>query len=385
MFHFSARPGDALGRGVVEEPRAFTPWTDPYALSDKETQELLASGPNDKIMFDDEPPSPEQRMRINDGHPRFALSSSLASGMDSSPGPERENSFEKFSIVGPKGNLTGTPRGSGMNEAGSSVADNSSPGVRLSSSVGRRSFRSEYTGFYASPFPATGSVTRIDNPRPPAKPEHERSTSQETLFPGAYGLPPVQESSPLPGAKQRQSPRFSTTFKSARRASRAAVPGQTKLREMVLAPEGRETMSSQDTHFSRFLNGSGRPSTSDTNTPLRPTHPSMDIYPTPSRTIIAHQHSPHLLCPEREANAEDEARRRKLSWVLLAVFCLLPPCIILFRFWGDYIIVSLTKGRLGHCTPQSKRTALIAGIAINIGLVTAIVVPIIVLHALKAL
>jgi hypothetical protein len=39
---------------------------------------------------------------------------------------------------------------------------------------------------------------------------------------------------------------------------------------------------------------------------------------------------------------------------------------------------------MGHVTPQSKRAALIAGIAVNVGLVTAILVPILVAHALKA-
>ncbi|KAI9660159.1 MAG: hypothetical protein M1821_001511 [Bathelium mastoideum] len=48
--------------------------------------------------------------------------------------PGRVNSFAKFSITGPKINLTGTPQGTGMREVGSSEADNSSPGVRFSSS-----------------------------------------------------------------------------------------------------------------------------------------------------------------------------------------------------------------------------------------------------------
>jgi hypothetical protein len=153
---------------------------------------------------------------------------------------------------------------------------------------------------------------------------------------------------------------------------------------MFLAPEGRLTISTQGTHISHFMGGSDRPSTSDTNTPLHRSHLSIETYPVTARTIIAHEHSPHLFCVEREANPEDEARRRKLSWLIFATFCLLPPCIILFRFLGDNVIASLTEGRLGHCTPHSKRTALIAGIAVNVGLVTAILVPILVAHALQA-
>jgi hypothetical protein len=152
---------------------------------------------------------------------------------------------------------------------------------------------------------------------------------------------------------------------------------------MILSSEAaRKTLSSADTNFSRFMGGSERPSTSDTVTPLRP-HLSVDTIPA-ARTLIAHQNSPHLLCPERAANPEDEERRRKLSWAILAAFCLLPPCIILFRIWGDTIIISLTEGRLGHCTTKSKKVALIAGITVNIGIATAIVVPIVIAHALGA-
>jgi hypothetical protein len=317
------------------------------------------------------------------------MTSSSPIGIFDGPGNlERENTFEKLCYVGPKGNLTGTPQGTGMHETGSSVADTSSPGLTLTSSVARESFRSSgYPGFYASSFPATSSVTRIHQSRAAEKTEHEyeQTPSQMTLYSRPPELEPVIETSPKAGANHRPSTRSSTTFqRKQRRVSRtAAVPGQTKLRQMILAPEvARKTLSSADTNFSHFKNGSERPSTSDTTTPLRP-ELSVPTLPT-VRTLIAHQHSPHLLCPERAANSEDEERRRKLSWAILAVFCLLPPCIILFRVWGDSIMISLTKGRLGHCTNKSKKAALIAGIAINIGIATAIVVPIAVAHALGA-
>ncbi|KAF1831594.1 hypothetical protein BDW02DRAFT_43845 [Decorospora gaudefroyi] len=385
MFSFSTHPEDVIGRGAVEQPYAFTPWADPYAFSDKETQELLASGPNDNIIVDNEPAASSRRTRTHtqSGSP-YALHTSSSpnqSAFRSSPvGLQRENTFEKLCVVGPKGNLTGTPRGTGMHETGSSVADTSSPGVRLSSSVGRQSFRADYNGFYASPFPATGSVTRISQSRPPFNTEHERIPSKTTLFPNK-SLEPVQNP-PLPGGRKHL--RNSTTFlHGQRRTSRSAVPGQTKLRHMFLAPEDRSNNSTRGTHISHFMGGSDRPSTSDTNTPLRSSHVSIGTYPASIRPTIAHQYSPHLLCVEREANPEDEARRRRLSWFIFAAFCVLPPCIILFRFLGDNIIASLTKGHLGHCTPQSKRTALIAGIAVNVGLVTAILVPVLVAHALK--
>ncbi|KAF3034968.1 hypothetical protein E8E11_003842 [Didymella keratinophila] len=378
VFRYSTEP-----RHTVDEPYAFAPWADPYALSDKETQELLASGPNDDILFDSEVGQQPKRLSYRfKSHGRGAQSSSPSSNNDAVF--DRENTFDKLTVLGPKGNLTGTPRGTGMHDAGSSVADTSSLGGKLSSSP-----RAEYEGFYASPYPATGSVTRIRHSQPASEDQHERTPSQVTLFPSAHSMEPVQGSSPLAGPDGRRSLRYSTTFKPARRASRSAVPGQTKLRQMVLAPDARSTVSKKDTHFSRFLSagGSGRPSTSDTATPLHPTHPSLDTFPTirSGKTMIAHQHSPHLLCPEREVKEDDEIRRRKLSWMIFACFCVLPPCMFLYRMWGDSIIVSVTNGDLGHCTAKSKRAAIIAGIVVNIGLITVILVPILVAQALKAI
>ncbi|KAJ4399312.1 hypothetical protein N0V91_009501 [Didymella pomorum] len=378
VFRYSTGPSHA-----VDEPYAFAPWADPYALSDKETQELLASGPNDDILIDGEVGQQSKRLSYRfKSHGRVPQSSSPCS--DNADGLNRENTFDKLTVLGPKGNLTGTPLGTGMHDAGSSVADTSSPGGKLGSSP-----RAECKGFYASPYPATGSVTRIRYSEPASEDQHERTPSQVTLFPSAHSMEPLQGSSPLASPDRRRSLRYSTTFKPARRTSRSAVPGQTKLRQMVLAPDARSTVSSKDTHFSRFLSagGSGRPSTSDTATPLHPTHPSLDTFPTirSDKTMIAHQHSPHLLCPEREVKGEDEMRRRKLSWMIFACFCILPPCMFLYRIWGDSIIVSVTNGDLGHCTAKSKRAAIIAGIVVNIGLVTAILVPILVAQALKAI
>lgn len=337
------------------QPTVFAPWINPYAFSDKETEELLASGPNDKIMFDDgNQSSPRSDYGFQPEYSDEGPSSSPpARNVDDMSALERENTFEKLCSIGPKGNLTGTPQGSGMHETGSSIADTSSPGVTMS------------------------SPTRLL-----ANVQDGRAQSQVTLFPRASEIEPVLGKSTHNRASQRLSLRCSTiSQRDQRRTSRTAVLGQTKLRQMILSPGNtRKTLTSQDTSFSRFLGGSERPSTSDTNTPL---HRNLSINSfTTSHPINAHQHSPHLLCPERALNAEDEERRRKLSWAILALFCLLPPCIMLYRLWGDSIIASLTNGHLGHCTPKSKKVALIAGIAINVGIAVAIVVPIVIVHAL---
>jgi hypothetical protein len=379
LFRLSTEPQDVIDSGTARQPLQ-APWADRYGFSDKETQELLASGPNDEIIFDhehDSPTQPKRKAVIQHAKGKKPVSSSPASPFDDSSAVERENTFHKLSVVGAKENLTGTPRGTGMHETGSSVADTSTLGQRLSSSATQGGLRSvEYPGFYASPFPAVGSITSIEQPAPPSEAEHERTPSQVTLFSKSTDV-----ESPSARAGNHRSVRGSTTFQRAeRRASRTAVPGQTKLRQMLLSPEMDRKTLSVDTSFSRINRGSDRPSTSDTTTPLRP-HLTAEERAA-FRMPIAHNDSPHLLCPERADNPEDEARRRKLSWAILAVFCLLPPCIMLHRVWGDAMMASLTKGRLGHCTNQSKKVALIAGIAVNVAIVTAIVVPIVVIHAL---
>ena len=149
------------------------------------------------------------------------------------------------------------------------------------------------------------------------------------------------------------------------------------------------SVTSSRTNITHFM-GDNRPSTSNTITPLCSSYDSsLGQLPAasrniivPSRSTLAQRYSPRLLCVERKPNAEDEARRRQLSWVIFAGFCILPPCIILFRFFGDDIIASLTEGHLHYCTPKSKRMAIIAGITVNIGLVVAIIVPVLIVHAM---
>jgi hypothetical protein len=408
-FPYRSRPIDFLGNGTVEEPRD-TPWASPYTLSKKETQELLASGPNDDILFDAEsdrksnwfgsrpgylgPQNGTVPVEPNcDSHwfgspsvpgdkaPRSSSSDSLPFDVS----VERQNTLRKLSC-GSKEDLREDLRGTGMHAPGSSIADTSIPSTIPSHRANRQRPQAEYHSFYACPYPATGSVTRVQPRRIYPKLKIEKSPSEVTLFPSGYSLEPVQPSSPLSGPSNRMSLGNSTKFRRAPQPSRPAVPGQTKLREMVLASSGpRSSTSSQQTHFSQLMRaGRGeRPSTSDTTTPLRTEDSRANTFVTPL-PVVAYTHSPHLLCPKREVKPEDEERRRKLSWFIFAMFCIFPPCMFLYRLWGDSIVVSVTKGQLGHCTAKSKRVALIAGIIVNLGLITAILVPVLVALASRA-
>ncbi|KAF1955245.1 hypothetical protein CC80DRAFT_90817 [Byssothecium circinans] len=386
--------------GPHQDPTSLAPWVDVHAMSDKTTQELLASGPNDEIIYHDD---------ADDKDTSFA----------SSPGPSQPshfnradryvthhgNSFDKFTVVGSRGNVTGTPNGTGMREVGSSEADNSSPGIStsspydtrrmstqspgrirgvrarnslLSSASRRSSLTPQSPGFYAAPGRKT-SIHMVSpgtvGSNPFAEMPHEKSPSQDTLFPHV-----VSESSSED--TNRRANWYS--LRRARRNSRAAVPGQTKLRQMVLAPDA-QTVASNSTHASRHAKtvGSGRPSTANTHTPLRPMA-SARSEPTVS-TLTAYQHSPHLLCPERASDPVEEEERRKLSWVIFALFCIVPPMIILYRWYCDAIIANWTEGRLVHVSPKPKRIALVAGIAVNVGISGAILIPILVARAVGAL
>ncbi|KAF2868662.1 hypothetical protein BDV95DRAFT_500299 [Massariosphaeria phaeospora] len=366
-------------RSVADQPYAFVPFVnppDPYALSDKETQELLNSGPNDDILYDDEPLpsqgySSQPSIRAEPPTPSTKQANGLA----------RENSFEKVSVIGPKGNLTGTPQGTGMHEVGSSIANTSSPGARLSSASSAQNRRSRYSGFYRSP-DRTDSINKISRSSrlviPSDSPHHERTASQSTLFPGLRDMQPVQEnSSPLSGPS-----RYPVKTPSRPRLhSRSAVTGQTRLREMVLAPDV-EVSSGHSTHVSRLVRSdiSGRPSTSNTNTPLRTIASQTTL-----QQQIAKEHSPHLLCVERAVDPKDEEERRQKSWIIFGLFCILPPMLLLYRSMGDFIIINWTQGRLGHCSAKPKRIALGAGVAVTMTLCCGLLVPILVAHATGAL
>jgi hypothetical protein len=92
-----------------------------------------------------------------------------------------------------------------------------------------------------------------------------------------------------------------------------------------------------------------------------------------------------LLCPERAEDPEEEADRRKLSWWIFAMFCILPPMLILYRWLADFFIVNITNGRLHHASAKPKKVALGVGIAVNLGLSSAILLPILIAHAMGAL
>lgn len=394
-------------RAQNEEPYFFmpdpAPWTreepSPYALSDKETQELLNSGPNEEIVYEDAPGRVNRHYTIKDAHRQDDSSEDVRNSelsseprvLKLSPLHEkynsvvlgRENSFEKITQLGPKGNLTGTPLGTGMKEVGSSIADNSSPGARWGSSVS--SNRSTGPGFYTDPnavasktvirpFPISTSRSRIG--------DYERSPSQETLSPpqARLNLFPSVPEQPSPAPKERRSSKSLAYDGRSHRHGRSAVHGQTRLREMVLAPRTASSAHSHSTHFSDLMRAdqnSIRASSAHTNAPLRPPGTADTFHPSTSAASVL---TPHLRTPARDPTPEDEEERRKLSWTIFGVFCLLPPLLMLYRWLGDSVVMWVSRGRFDSACVTPKRVALHAGAPLNILIVIAILVPIIVVN-----
>jgi hypothetical protein len=120
------------------------------------------------------------------------------------------------------------------------------------------------------------------------------------------------------------------------------------------------------------------PSSTYTDAPLRPKQSS-----TLGRSRARHStiSIPHLKNHEHPCSPEEEAQRSKLSWIIFGFFCILPPLMMLYRWYGDSVISWLTRGRFGTAAILPKRVALYAGIPLNILIVTAIIVPIIILSA----
>ncbi|KAF2751573.1 hypothetical protein M011DRAFT_455550 [Sporormia fimetaria CBS 119925] len=290
----------------------------------------------------------------------------------SSSASERDNSFDKLTTLGPKGNLTGTPRGTGMKEVGSSIANTSSPGAGWSSAT---TGRTRPVGFYSN-HGQSSSRSEVRNWRHPVCDALERSGSQDTISPAPGSSPP------LPGTPGCAPPSSSPSAQGrSHRLGRTSVRGQTRLREMMLAVDTRSSIVSRTTRFSDFMRadvpGPVRPSSTDTRAPLRPSaQPSAtSLVPPPSLASVM---SPHLVQVARNPTAEEQAERSKLSWFIFGLFCILPPLMILFRVYGDHAIIWASGGRFDTVSHMTKRTAIYVGVPLNVLLVIAIFVPIMV-------
>ena len=328
-------------------------------LSDRETQELLNSGPNEDIIY--------EKKGING-----SSGSCLQLQSTTTIGNERENTFEKLTLLGPKKNLTGTPHGTGMKEVGSSVADSSSSGAEFSSPPGRLS-RPFFFPFSQAKVHEPRTRSPLSNEATTSAPEHLRKLSAQTLFP--KHIPSSSNASKFMSDKSRNSSRQSikAALTPTPKGSRPNVTGQTKLREMIFVTENTIISSADSTPIPHFMGDDSNeaPSSARTSAPLRPPQPLSLL------ASIRDEHPPHLLYAERILSPELEEEQLKKSKVIFFCFCILPPLLLLYAVGrADGIMAVWSKGKIDACHPRYKRLAKWTAGVSSVVIVLLIIVPI---------
>lgn len=286
---------------------------------------------------------------------------------------ERDNSFSKLTVLGPRGNLTGTPLGTGMHEAGSSIADSSSPGVAWDSTPSKApensspgyfpSSETQYasspmTQFPTSPFTPFGTVEHGTPSHTPHGSKASNKSQDRLLL--AHRRQRTRE------ALLRSSPQGHSI-----RSKRASVRGQTKLREMVLTSSDTSTIRTEDTRLSRFISN-GRQMSGETTSPLRTYHPV---------TRLPSENSPHLLHRSPPSSPVYHKRKQRLSWMLFAILVWFPPFLVLYAFGKtDRLISYMSKGEVEECGRTQKRIAMWAGVTGSIVIPAVIIVLLVLAH-----
>lgn len=357
---------------------AYRPAAHPYELSDKETMDLLSSGPNDTILYEEQDqmlhtPPTSRGMRPNDRTDGYIDSMQGQPPTTSSPLTERDNSFSKLTVLGPRGNLTGTPLGTGMHEAGSSLADSSSPGVAWDSTPSKAPensspgyFPSSETRYASSPmtqFPASPFTpfATVEHGTPSHTPHGSKASnkSQDRLL-LAHRRQRTREALPRSGPQGHSI-----------RSKRASVRGQTKLREMVLTSPDTSTIRTEDTRLSRFISND-RPMSGETTSPLRTYHPV---------TRLPSENSPHLLHHSPPSSSVYHKRKQRLSWMLFVILVWFPPFLVLYAFGKtDRLISYMSKGEVEECGRTQKRIAMWAGVTGSIIIPVVIIVLLVLAH-----
>lgn len=340
-------------------------------LTPQQEQAFLSSGPCDSILIDNNHylQSPlESKASAASHSPDHSGDSSNpafpAVTTSSDFALKRDNSFEKLAFLGPRGNLTGTPEGTGMRDAGSSLADTSSPLMPWASTPLRPPFMSS---------PLTQS--QLQSPPPsqfsPAQ-EPDRATSGHSSNPSetsAYSEDEAHRLSKQRLFQHRLQPsrdRRTSLLSPKLTGKRTSVRGQTGLREMRLASshlsEKGSMVPSDHTRLSHFVPASE----CGTDAPLRP------VYTNRPREFILprSQVSPHILPYPRPASSVYTVHRRRkqrLSWLIFVMLMFFPPFLVLYGFGKfDWLIMSFSKGEIQHCGRYQKKVALWTGVVASL-------------------
>ncbi len=339
-----------------------------------------------------------------------------------SPEPIRTGSFAKVAVIGPKGNLTGTPEGTGSREVGSSLAGASSPPT-LSDSPNQAShannalisvkpsLKRQLFPFSPSATPEAQSGFSFElqdlESRTPAKTRRRRSSSESNCK--VITSPSTMKASALAspefrGHKKRNtmtallSPGKSSVYENEDFQDNQY---QSTLRERKghQAHNDFDQISPYFEHQERVTRGQTSQATqTSTSTESRPyvhrgvvhtdvprplfVHPVYGLerpWDTPIQhrgrpqarsdryqRPIARVESPHLHRIPRPPTAAMVERQRAISNFWLPIFCILPPVALIFAHgFADEIIRMQTDGEIDNFTDSTKTTALYWGYGVT--------------------
>ena len=270
-----------------------------------------------------------------------------------SPPRDRQGSFAKVSVLGSKGNLTGTPEGTGAREVGSSLAGMSSPPQASS-----------------PPYQPSMDNAQVNPSSPTPSHRIRLSTSHQSLPSNVSEAQPrkIEFSRPLsnsshkikalPAAAASTSPRDLPAIYGHSKANSTAR----LLSTSADSPLREEPVISSQAH----------PNTRDSK--IRPRDRTIialckDVIPIPR------VESAHILFYFKKPSSEALERRQQLSTFWLIVICMLPPAAILIGHgFFDGLIEWHADADVDGFTKHSKLIALCWGYGISSASVIALIV-----------
>jgi hypothetical protein len=286
--------------------------------------------------------------------------------------PGVNGSFAKFTTLGPAGNITGTPQGTGMRVVGSSPADYSSPAAGNFSSSPAPVPRSS-TEEYLEPLdsedttpmpahlksPATSPSTRNSHGRK-ARPgslydeirKHREQLASQGMIPQAYELP------------------ISPTTESAQEGRHL----DTQLRPLSLVSLQHAPQKKPATVF-RYSPHLNRPSV------FFPTEPVPIL---PNEKIIYDKERKRHVRNDSVTIVMEQDQERKLSWLFFGICCLFPPLLLIFGFGGfDGAIMACSHGQVSKAGRTQKIAARWVGGAFGFCIIAGLIVALVIVTLSK--
>lgn len=346
---------------------------------------------------------------------------------------EREGSFAKVTVLGSKGNITGTPEGTGAREVGSSIADASSQGAKFSSPA-------PFGRSPCSPSPQAHShLQTLDDPFA-TTPQHDRSAYKNTLpgtplyahsYHSASGNPfstPRSSSVSLTGSgalsfpnasidavniamqdrgdrtarrvrrNRKSSPRSSSESEARVTASSKTWKASGLPSPIVMGHRHRKTATGvvQRETFMRSDSDISRDGTADTAPTVdylasayvvRPwdsssAHSRPSPQSSPFTRPIARAESPHLHRVPRQPTPEIASRQKQISFWFLVPTCAVPPMALLYGYGlMDGVIGQATSGEIHHFDEWYKFFARCWGFGVTGAIILSCVVAMLVISA----